>query len=262
MFGVKTARKLGIITQYKYNPDGVVLSRAEKGFSAISLRWINQISKKILEEIEGKDIDCVYGDPNSICREIAIVTQYNLAKKSKNYRKGSHCLPMGRRKPKLHGDPKDRYFVGKPSGRTLVLLEREERKEEVLKPLYMLDVEICEVMEVKEKPIYAKLPEEVVVVEDVTTTGSSLLSAVDSLRRAGIFVEASLALTNRNEVRDDGKSVEEAVKERGIPYYAMSDALELLPEVYRRQKPGKEVAKLVEDYFKRYGTKPIKLIGT
>ncbi len=257
------ATKLGIITQYKFDPDGVILTEMEGKFSAVSISWINKISENILKEIDDMDIDCVYGDPNSICREIGIITQYNLAKQSERYGKGIHCLPMGRKKPKSHGDPKDRYFVGKPSGRTLVLLENKEREEQILKPIDILDdVEVCEVIYIEEQPVYAKLPEEVVVLEDVTTTGSSLLSTIDVLLKKDISVIASIGLTNRNELRDDGKSVKEAIEEREVPYYAMSNALELLPEIYQRQKPGEEIAKLVEDYFKKYGVKDIKLIRT
>ncbi len=255
------ATKLGLIAQYKFNPEGVILVEIEGKLTAVSLPWINKISRNILKDVKNVKIDCVYGDPNGICREIAVITQYNLAKQfGKCAGSDFYCLPMGRRKPKSHGDPKDRYFVGKPVGRTLVLLKDEEREKEVLRPLEMLDnVEISKILYVKEEPVYTKLPERVVILEDVTTTGNSLLNAIDILLENNISVMAAVGLTNRNEIRDDGKSVAEALEERGIPYYAMSNALELLPEIYKRQKPGKEIGKLVEDYFKKYGVENIKL---
>ncbi len=99
-----------------------------------------------------------------------------------------------------------------------------------------------------------------VVLEDVTTTGGSLLGTIDSLLDAGIPVIASIGLTDRNELGSDGRGVREAVLEREIPYYAMSNALELLPEAYRRFCPGEDAARLVEEYFERYGAGRIKLI--
>ncbi len=94
----------------------------------------------------------------------------------------------------------------------------------------------------------------VVVLEDVTTTGSSILSILKNLLEMKVQIIAAIGLTNRNEKRDDGKSVEEALNESKVPYYAMSDAIELLP----RLKPSTEVEKILEEYFKKYGVKEIK----
>ena len=68
-----------------------------------------------------------------------------------------------------------------------------------------------------------------------------------------------MGLTNRMEKRDDGKSVEEAIAARGIPYYALSDATAFLPEAYRAFHPGEAIAKAIEDEFRTHGVKPLKL---
>ena len=99
----------------------------------------------------------------------------------------------------------------------------------------------------------------IVVVEDVTTTGGSLLTAIDGLREAGAEVVAAVGLTNRMEKRDDGASVADAVGERGIPYHAMSEAHELLPRAYARAKPGEAIGRAIEDEFESYGVRPLKL---
>ena len=116
---------------------------------------------------------------------------------------------MGRGKPKEHGAPKDKYFVGQPRGKTII-------------------------------------------VEDVTTTGGSLLTTIDALADADVPVIAAFGLTNRMELRDDGKSVQQAVEAKDIPYHALSSAIQLLPEAYKRSKPGENIAKAIEEEFQKW----------
>jgi orotate phosphoribosyltransferase len=159
--------------------------------------------------------DCFYGVPEGATK-LGIITQYKLAKQSPNYDIGSHTLPMGRAKPKDHGTPKDKFFVGQPIGKTIVL-------------------------------------------EDVTTTGSSLLTTIGSLSRADIKVIAAISLMNRMELRDDSKSVQQVMEEKGIPYFAMSNAFELLPLAYKKMNPGRVIADAIEEEFQRYGVKKLVL---
>ncbi|KKM79699.1 hypothetical protein LCGC14_1347290 [marine sediment metagenome] len=93
----------------------------------------------------------------------------------------------------------------------------------------------------------------VVIVEDVTTTGESLINSIKKLKDLNIDILAAIGLTNRNELRDDGKSVEEIILGEGIQYYAMSNAIDLLPNL----KPNKDISKKIEEYFKKYGVKEI-----
>lgn len=179
---------------------------------------IDQLTDYILEFVEdsGLEPDCFYGVPEGATK-LGIITQYKWAKNSPNYGLGSHVLAMGRGKPKDHGEPKDRFFVGQPKGKVIIL-------------------------------------------EDATTTGSSLLETIDNLSQPGARLIAAVVLTNRMELRDDGKSVKEAVEEKGVPYLQMSNALELLPLAYQKFKPSQEVAKKVEEYFQKYGIEKLKLI--
>jgi len=160
--------------------------------------------------------DVFYGVPEGATK-LGVICQYNWAKTQKDYTKRSHILSMGRAKPKEHGDPKDRYFLGMPSGKVILL-------------------------------------------EDVTTTGGSLLETIDKLKEIDVDIIAAIGLTNRNELRDDKKSVEDAVTEKGVKYYAMSNALELLPILYQKLKPEDEIGKHIEAYFKQYGIEELKLL--
>ncbi|MFQ5531541.1 MAG: hypothetical protein ACE5ES_02905, partial [Candidatus Nanoarchaeia archaeon] len=90
------------------------------------------------------NIDTFYGVPEGATK-LGIITQFKLAKLDENHSKGSHILAMGRAKPKEHGAPKDKFFVGMPKGKT-------------------------------------------VVIEDVTTTGGSLINTLDSLKEASVEV--------------------------------------------------------------------------
>ena len=95
----------------------------------------------------------------------------------------------------------------------------------------------------------------VIILEDVTTTGGSLIETIRRLKQINVSIIAAIGLTNRNELRDDKKSVKKAINELNVQYYAMSNAIDLLPKL----KPEKELARKIEDYFKKYGVHDIKL---
>lgn len=99
----------------------------------------------------------------------------------------------------------------------------------------------------------------VVVVEDVTTTGESLLTALAQLREAKVGIAAAVGLTNRMERRDDGSSVAEAVVARGAPYFSLSEATDFLPEAFRREVPGEAIGRAVEEEFRRHGVRELRL---
>ena len=101
----------------------------------------------------------------------------------------------------------------------------------------------------------------IVVVEDVTTTGQSLLATLDQLKEIDVEIAAAVGLTNRMERRDDGASVEEAVRKQGVPYLALSDATAFLPKAYALLKPRAEIGRAIEEEFERYGVKGVKLLS-
>ncbi|RJO62310.1 hypothetical protein C4544_00490 [candidate division WS5 bacterium] len=164
---------------------------------------------------KGLEVDTFYGVPEGATK-LGVITQYKMAQNSPDYSKRSHVLSMGRAKPKDHGAPKDRYFVGMPRGK-------------------------------------------VVVIEDVTTTGGSLIKTLKGLKETHINVSGVISLTNRMEKRDDGLSVKEAVEKEGFRFYNMSSSLDLLPIMYKKLKPKEDVGKAIESEFGEYGVAPLKL---
>ncbi len=159
--------------------------------------------------------DCFCGVPEGATK-ISLITQFKWAKAQPNYDLGVYPLAMARGSEKEHGDPKDKYFIGSPKGRTLII-------------------------------------------EDVTTTGNSMLATLDKLIHMEVPVIGCLGITNRNEKRDDNKTVRAVVEERGVEYYSMSNALDLLPEVCDKFQPDVKILNYLRKYFKLYGTEEINL---
>ena len=177
-----------------------------------------QLANHLIEFVKANNIESetFYGVPEGATK-LGVITQFLFAKQKPNYAKGSAVLSMGRAKPKDHGAPKDKFFVGEPRGKT-------------------------------------------VVIEDVTTTGGSLITTLEGLKEAGINVSAVISLTNRMEKRDDKLSVKEAIEKMGVKFYNMSTAIELLPIMYNKLSPGEEIGKAVEREFEEFGVEKIKLI--
>lgn len=207
---------------------------------------MGQVADHVVEFTKdlGIEADTFYGVPEGATR-LAILAQERWAKQSENYGPGSHVVAMGRGKPKEHGAAKDKYFVGTPQGKVIVL-------------------------------------------EDVTTTGGSLLNTISQLKELeGIEIIAAYGLTNRMEKTpipgdDDeevvakfakqyeaatGKayekemSVEEACKDAGVQYHALSSGAELLPKAIELAKPSEEVIGEIKAEFEKYGIVPLELEG-
>jgi orotidine-5'-phosphate decarboxylase len=179
--------------------------------------WLtDKLSNYIISFVKDNnlDVDTFYGVPEGATK-IAVISQYKWAKES-GFTKGSHILSMGRARPKEHGQAKDKFFIGVPRGR-------------------------------------------VIIIEDVTTTGGSTLNAIDNLNEMGINVVGIISLTNRMERRDDGKSVKEAIEDKGIRFYSMSSSLEILPKAIERNNPPEEVVNHIKSEFELYGVKPLDL---
>ena len=95
----------------------------------------------------------------------------------------------------------------------------------------------------------------VIILEDTTTTAGSLVKTIKSLKKLDVKILAAIVMTERNEKRDDGKSVTEILKEENVEFFAMSNALEILPLL----KPNDSLSQNIQEYFKKYGTKQIEL---
>jgi orotate phosphoribosyltransferase len=209
---------------YGFFEDAITLKSGRKSHFYANWRnvvedvWLtDRLADYVISFAESVDLnaDTFYGVPEGATK-LGLITQFKWAQRFANYAKGSHILAMGRAKPKDHGAPKDKYFVGMPRGN-------------------------------------------VVVIEDVTTTGGSLLRTLEGLVESGVRVVGVISLTNRMEKRDDGFSVKEAVENKGVSFQSMSSSLELLPIMYKILQPGEHIADAIEREFKEYGVQELRL---
>ena len=177
---------------------------------------IDKITDFVLAFSDDKGIsaDYFYGVPEGATK-LAVILNYKKGKLDNNE---NQALVIGRGKPKEHGDPKDKYFIGP----------------------------------VKER-------DKVIVMEDVTTTGGSLLDTIKHLQESNIEIVAAIGLVNRMEKRDDGKSVEKVINELNVSYFALGNSIDLLPMARDISKPSDSVLGEVEKYFDQYGIEPLKL---
>jgi len=157
--------------------------------------------------------DYFYGVPEGATK-LAVILNYKKGRASNDQ---NQALIIGRGKPKEHGAPKDRYFIG---------------------PVTEGD--------------------RAIVIEDVTTTGGSLIDTIKHLQQSKIKVVAAVGLVNRMEKRDDGKSVEQAVSELDVCYFAMGSSLQLLPLAKNVAKLPDSVWADVEKYFDQYGLQSLR----
>jgi orotate phosphoribosyltransferase len=165
----------------------------------------------------GLEPDCFYGVPEGATKPALFATA-EMWGTIPRLDTAPTALPMGRAKPKEHGSPADRYFIGAPKGR-------------------------------------------VVVVEDVTTTGGSLITTIKRLQELeDAEVVAAIGLTNRMAKTDNGQSVESAVAlETGVKYFHMSSALDLLPHVVKKANPPKAVIDAIKEEFRMFGLERFEL---
>ena len=205
----------------------------------------NQLANFIVGFVEDQGLNpkCFYGVPEGATKA-AVLTQYKWAISREDFGPGAYPLPMGRGKKKEHGDEKDADFLGLPREGTIIL-------------------------------------------EDVTTTGGSLFGAIADVEELGTAeIIGAIGFTNRMEITpvpgvdtekivkkfgaiyeratgqqyDHAMSVEAAVKAAGVPYFSMSNGLELLPRVYQKANPGVDVARAIEEEFGKFGVDRLKLI--
>ena len=83
---------------------------------------LDQLSDFLAAFVQQNALECdtLYGVPEGASKT-AVITAMKLARRAPQFAPGSHVISMGRAKPKEHGDPADRYFIGQPRGRTWVL---------------------------------------------------------------------------------------------------------------------------------------------
>lgn len=158
----------------------------------------------------------LYGVPEGASKT-AIVAQYKRAMRD-GARAGSHPLSMGRAKPKPHGELADRFFVGAPRGKTVVIEDVTTTGGSLFE-----------------------------AVEKLREASIEVIAAVSLTNReetddSGKSVEQAMRERFGGQVR----------------YLAMSGARDLLPEAARKAKPAAAVIRSIEEEFARYGAEKLR----
>lgn len=95
----------------------------------------------------------------------------------------------------------------------------------------------------------------IVPVEDVTTTGESIRGHIPHIKETGVIIDGVIGCADRLELRDDGRTVGDSLREDfDIDYKSMTDSSTLVPKAYAKLQPSREIAKDVEEYFNKHGT--------
>jgi orotate phosphoribosyltransferase len=165
--------------------------------------------------------DTLYGVPEGATKT-AVITALKLAVASPSFAKGSHVLAMGRAAPKPHGDPKDRYFIGAPRGRTVVLEDTTTTGGSLFN-----------------------------TIDHLLQQNIEVVAAVGLTDRMELRDEDRLSVHDAMERKYQGR----------ISYFSLSNAIELIPLAVTKLRPSHEIRQGLMQEFSTYGVKPLALEG-
>ncbi len=102
----------------------------------------------------------------------------------------------------------------------------------------------------------------ILLIDDVVTTGDSMNITIEKIRATGGKVIGVLALTDRNEMHGSKelKSVPQVMAERGFAFKAITNMVDILPELVRREKPNIEMLKELRAHYEANGTPEMKSV--
>jgi orotidine-5'-phosphate decarboxylase len=182
----------------------------------------------------GLGADCFYGVPEGATK-LGVLAQDKWAKRSVDYNKSSHTLAMGRAKPKEHGDPKDKFFVGMPKGKTVVIEDVTNTGGSLVRTLDGLKnagVNVIAVLSLTNRMM--KNDEGISVKESVESRGVKFYNMSSSLE---VFPEALKKLQPTDEVIE-GLGIE--FDKYGVEKLKMPNKLvvdKLIEKIDERQNP-------------------------
>lgn len=101
--------------------------------------------------------------------------------------------------------------------------------------------------------------EEVVVIDDVFTSGGTKYESVELLRSMGAKVKALVVAVDRQEKGEEENAVEEFTSRTGIPVHSIVKTTEVFEHLRGREIGGKvhvtpEIYSLYQKYREKYGT--------
>lgn len=184
--------------------------------------------------------DVFYGVPEG-ATPWGIATQMGYAKTSGNYSPRSHPLLMGRGKAKKHGEAKDRYFIGNPQHKMVVIEDVTTTANSVLE-------ELVKLREANANIIY--------VVGLFNRMEVTPLPGKDNQQLVDDFAANFKRLTGKNYAT--AMPVAAAIGETGTHYACLANAIDILPKVREVKNPSQDIVAKVEQEFMERGVKPLR----
>ena len=203
--------------------------------------FVRKVADNILDYTEDHNLkpDCFYGVPEGATR-FGIITQHEYAKQNQA-KKEEYPLPMGRGKPKDHGDPKNRYFVGEPRGKTIVIEDVTTTGLSTIETLSNL------------KDLGAEVIGVIGLVNRMEVTP---IWGADDGEVVRNYKNNYEKVTGRKYLGP--LSVREVIERAGTEYHQLSGFDTLLPKVAEMKKTPRKILDEVEKEFEEYGVKKIK----
>jgi len=99
----------------------------------------------------------------------------------------------------------------------------------------------------------------VIIIDDVLTTGSTKLKVKELLEAIGLKAIGVIVLLDRNEL-EDGIAASEVIRQQGLKYKAIIDAVELFQILWSRRadlKINDTIFSKIKEYYDIYGAKKL-----
>ena len=181
---------------------------------------LDQLTDFIVSFLEASQVtfDSIYGVPEGASK-IGVVTALKWAKKQQDFEIGKYTIPMGRAKPKEHGKPEDKFFIGHPQGKTLVI------EDTITTGLSLIDT-----------------------LDKLTSSGIDVVAAVGLTDR----------MEKRDDGSSVKEAIEKKFSGK-IQYLTMSKATQLLGTAAKKANIQKSILDHVEREFSEVGVEPVQL---
>lgn len=167
------------------------------------------------------------------------------------------------------------YFLGVPEGMTKLglIMTYVKAESEILSdhsilsgenpskkyPLPMARGKIKKHGSKRDRYFLGSLDGKVVVLEDVLTSGDSVIKLLKNLRDNNAEIEAVVGLVDRLELGKDGLSVAEKMEKEDVTYHSMTDVKTLLPLAYEKLNPSNDLVRKINRYYKKYGCEEVRI---
>ena len=158
----------------------------------------------------------LYGVPEGATK-LAVIASFKWAKAALDFSKDNYIIPMGRAKPKPHGQPADKFFIGQPKGKTVVIEDTATTGLSLLKTL-----------------------------DELLEQGIDVVAAITLTDR----------MEKRDDGQSVAEEVASRYQGK-IQYHTLSQATNLLPKAAQLTPPSPKAQAALTKEFEQYGSRKL-----